>query len=372
MEKKGVADMKLYLKKAGAAVLAGVLCIGLFGGCASSGKPSQDDSENTSESVPDTFKPSEFAIASQDQYEEPYMGLRFTLPKSLTERMDSREVAMLSEAQDSEDGSSVVYYFFSWNMMTKEQLEAEVPNKGNGFYEWGDSLERIGTLGVYHIDQAGNLDKLTKCKEHKEIGKSEDGTYVYYLSTNPDADQALAESVSQIEAEITEMTPLTEENQAAEGGSLGAFSIQDIAGEAYTEEMFQDYELTMVNVFTTWCTPCINEIPDLQKLYEEMKGQGVQIVGVVLDAMDSDGSQNEEAVQKAKLLAERTGAAYPFLIPDGNCFNGRLDGIEAVPETFFVDKNGSIVGKTYSGSHSLEDWRTIVQEQQDSLKGENP
>ena len=70
---------------------------------------------------------------------------------------------------------------------------------------------------------------------------------------------------------------------------------------------------------------------------------------------------NEEIVEKAKLLAEKTGATYPFLIPDEGYLNGRLIGIEAVPETFFVDKEGNIVGETYSGSHTLEDWKNIVE-----------
>lgn len=143
-----------------------------------------------------------------------------------------------------------------------------------------------------------------------------------------------------------------------------AFSMQDIEGNTYTQEMFADYDLTMVNVFTTWCTPCINEIPDLQKLQENMKDQNVQVVGIVLDGIGSDGKADKEAVEKAKLLAERTGASYPFLIPDSGYMNGRLANIEAVPETFFVDKNGNIVGNAYSGSRSLEDWTSIVEKVQ--------
>ncbi len=142
--------------------------------------------------------------------------------------------------------------------------------------------------------------------------------------------------------------------------SVGEFSMQDIEGETYTQEMFADHDLTMVNVFTTWCTPCVNEIPDLQTLWENQKEQGVNVVGIVLDSIDSNGAADQEIIEKAKVLAERTGAAYPFLIPDQSYLNGRLSGINAVPETFFVDKDGNIVGETYSGSRSLEDWETIV------------
>lgn len=150
----------------------------------------------------------------------------------------------------------------------------------------------------------------------------------------------------------------------AENSDTGlTFSMEDIEGETYTQEMFADYDLTMVNVFTTWCTPCINEIPDLEKLRNEMADQGVNVVGIVLDAIDYFGSTDEDAVEKAKLLAEQTGVTYPFLIPDENYLNGRLLGIQAVPETFFVDKEGNIVGNAYTGSRSLDSWKAVVEEE---------
>lgn len=77
-------------------------------------------------------------------------------------------------------------------------------------------------------------------------------------------------------------------------------------------------------------------------------------------------------MEKARLLAERTGATYPFLIPDADGLNGRLNGIEAVPETFFVDQNGNLTGESYLGSHSLEDWQEIVEKELARSKGEQP
>ncbi len=139
--------------------------------------------------------------------------------------------------------------------------------------------------------------------------------------------------------------------------------MEDMEGNTYTQDMFSDYSLTMVNVFTTWCTPCINEIPDLEKLRNEMADQGVNVVGIALDAIDATGSADGEAVEKAKLLAEQTGVTYPFLIPDAGYLNGRLMGINAVPETFFVDKDGNIVGETYTGSRSLDEWKSVVEQE---------
>ncbi|MCQ6468509.1 hypothetical protein NPN14_25115, partial [Vibrio parahaemolyticus] len=84
-----------------------------------------------------------------------------------------------------------------------------------------------------------------------------------------------------------------------------------------------------------------------------MKEKGVGVVGVVLDTVSDDAKQNEDTVKKAGVLQEKTKASYPFLVPDSTMMNGRLNGISAFPETFFVDKEGNIVGETYSGSHTL-------------------
>ncbi len=172
---------------------------------------------------------------------------------------------------------------------------------------------------------------------------------------------------SDMAAENPADASVAEDTQAgaepAGGESLGEFSMEDMEGNTYTQDMFSDYSLTMVNVFTTWCTPCINEIPDLEKLRNEMADQGVNVVGIALDAIDATGSADGEAVEKAKLLAEQTGVTYPFLIPDAGYLNGRLMGINAVPETFFVDKDGNIVGETYTGSRSLDEWKSVVEQE---------
>lgn len=175
----------------------------------------------------------------------------------------------------------------------------------------------------------------------------------------PEGGQAVQEADTDAESGRTEDT---EPGQGqADGDVIGEFSMEDIQGEAYTQEMFAEYKLTMVNVFTTWCGPCVREIPDLEKLNNEMSDQGVQVVGIVLDAIGSSGSTDPEAVEKAGLLAEQLEVTYPFLIPDQGYLGGRLLGIQAVPTTFFVDQEGRILGEAYQGSRSLEDWKSIVE-----------
>lgn len=322
--------------------------------------------------VKKTVKAADINMKVQDSYDFPFLGLKAVLPEELKKQIENSDMLMITEEEWNDDSTGFKYAFFHWNKLTEEQKNEDVNLLGTGYEDWLKSIERVGTLGVYSKDVIDDLDSITGCNEHKELGTSEDGNYKYYLSINKDAESDLTDEIEKIETTITEMTafdpnksvfdmPAENANPAAE--NVGAFETTDIDGNAYTEKVFSDYDLTLVNIFTTWCSPCVKEIPELQELYKEMKDKGVGVAGVVLDTTDEKGNQDEEAVKKAGILQEKTKAEYPFLIPDTTMMNGRLQGISAFPETFFVDKDGNIVGDTYTGSHTLDEWKEIVEKE---------
>ena len=327
----------------------------------------------SSDLVAGTFKPSETTVPAQESYEYPFLGLTMKLPKELLKQIKAQTIAMISNEGWNENGDVIKYAYLSWNEMTEEQKEEEVDKLGTAYEDWCNSLGKIGVIGVYDEDSQKKLDEITGCTEHKEIGSSSDGKYKYYLSTNKDAEESLKKEVEEIDVTLTEMTPPQQlsafdqpqdtSSNAEDSTTVGKFETKGIDGKDYTEKVFSDYDLTLVNIFTTWCSPCVNEIPELEKLYEEMKEKGVGVVGVVLDTVGDDGKQDEETVKKAGVLQDKTKASYPFLIPDSTMMNGRLNGISAFPETFFVDKDGNIVGETYTGSHTLDEWKEIVEKE---------
>ena len=51
------------------------------------------------------------------------------------------------------------------------------------------------------------------------------------------------------------------------------FSAQIVNGDAVGSSIFKDYQLTMINIWGTLCKPCINEMPDLEALYQEMQAE---------------------------------------------------------------------------------------------------
>ena len=164
----------------------------------------------------------------------------------------------------------------------------------------------------------------------------------------------------------------TGQQQSGDGvSSVGDFITQDVNGETITQDIFKEHDLTMVNVFTTWCSPCVAEMPDLEKLSQQVGDRNVAVVGIVMDVLDEKGKIMDENLEQAQLLVQKTGVTYPIILPDSTYLNGRLTSIEAFPETFFVDKNGNIVGETYSGSGSLEDWLDVVEQELANLEADS-
>lgn len=328
----------------------------------------------------ETFKPADYSIKAKKEYVYEYLGLKFKLSDQIRKDMDEKNIAMLDDQSPMDQ--DLTYAMVTFSKLTEDQKNAEVGKMGDGYEKWQAGLERVGSLGMFKkgMDEE-ELTKITKCDDHKKIGSSKDGEYDYYLSVKKDA-KDFAEEFSKTEVEMIEKKDRPEngfvlgeksdlENTEAfnseAGGDLGNLSTKDINGKEFGKKDFENYDLTMVNVFATWCTACVKEIPDLATLQKEMKDKGVNVVGVVTDTVDQDG-ENKEALEKAKLIQSKTKAGYPFLMPDKTNFNGRLNGIQALPETFFVDKNGKIVGETYSGSHNLKDWEKIVEKELAKVK----
>jgi peroxiredoxin len=94
-------------------------------------------------------------------------------------------------------------------------------------------------------------------------------------------------------------------------------------------------KVVLVNVWATWCPPCVDEMPSLQTLYQAFKDENFEILAVSID------SAGLEAVapfmQKHKLT-------FPALVTSQTTMES-IYKITGVPETFVVDKNGLLVKK---------------------------
>lgn len=320
------------------------------------------------------FRPVDCGLQAMDVYEFPFTGMTFTLPQSLLDKLDSREIFAMP-VEDYMDESTIRYATLRFSTTSEAQRSQE--GMSVDFFAWEESLGRLGALGVYHRDAVAEIDTITGCDSHTRLGESEDGIFQYYLSISSEADDALAAELQQVNVTITDMAALnlndghTAFSEARVGNvqNVGQFATEDVFGKAVTQEIFQQNDLTLVNAFTTWCSPCVQEMPELEKLRQAYAEKGVKlgVVAMVLDVKTAYGI-DEGALERAQLLYKASKAQFPFVIPDDAQLNGRLAGIEAVPESFFVDGNGNIVGETYVGARNLAAWTEIVEAELASLE----
>jgi cytochrome c biogenesis protein CcmG/thiol:disulfide interchange protein DsbE len=131
------------------------------------------------------------------------------------------------------------------------------------------------------------------------------------------------------------------------------------AGEAPPAPVFQleqldaDTEVSLaslrgkavvLNFWASWCLPCKDEAPDLEAAWRRWRDQDVVVVGINLQDFDTD----------AQRFVDRYGATYPVLRDKNGWTWGRY-GLLGLPETWFVNTEGKLVGEIFEGPVSAAD-----------------
>lgn len=147
---------------------------------------------------------------------------------------------------------------------------------------------------------------------------------------------------------------------AQKAGKKISFDSVDLKGNTVTDVIFQENKITMLNIWGTFCPPCIREMPDLAKLNEVNKSKGVRVVGIPIDIIDEMGNISPKERAAADEIINATGAHYTHLVPNYGMFSTFLRNIQAVPATIFVDSRGNQVGQMYLGARSQQDWQKII------------
>ena len=167
---------------------------------------------------------------------------------------------------------------------------------------------------------------------------------------------------------VAENIKVPEESlDGVEHGSFSKFTAVDLEGNKVTEDIFKGKKVTMINIWATFCRPCINEMPDLNTLHQEYADKGFQVVGLLCDVSYLNDGYEPSLYQSALDIVEMTGVTYTNLLPSKSLDMIKLSEVYSVPETIFVDENGNIIGESYVGSRNLENWKTIVDSVFDSI-----
>ena len=237
----------------------------------------------------------------------------------------------------SEKGSNV----------TETQAQAQsAEDTGAGNAELNKLYEKENAIIAKHQELwntvFNNIDK----DKAADAGEQNYGTF---LETQLDKD---IEEIKKIEDQVTELTAqMGTENSGAQSANaetsvFPSFQAKDLDGNKVDSSIFSQNAVTVVNFWFNGCTPCVEELPALNKLNEELKAKGGQVIGVNTDSLDG----NKEGIAEAKSILKKQGADYTNLSLDSDSEAGKYaTNIMAFPTTVLVDRNGNIVGDPIMG-----------------------
>lgn len=116
----------------------------------------------------------------------------------------------------------------------------------------------------------------------------------------------------------------------APAGLAPDFTLRTIDGQNLRLQE-QRGQVVLVNFWATWCGPCRQEMPHLNRLYEKYRASGFQLLGVNVD----------EDPRSAAALATKLGVKFPVL-PDGDKKVSKLYDLSAMPQTVLIDRDGRV------------------------------
>ena len=144
------------------------------------------------------------------------------------------------------------------------------------------------------------------------------------------------------------------------GTEFGGFAAMDLNGNEISDAIFADKDLTVVNVWGTYCDPCKAEMPDLAEWNRQLP-DNVQIIGMVVDVPEAD----RDMINVARKICKKTGVTYANILTNDSV-EKVLSDVEAIPTTFFLDSEGKSVCTPVVGN-DVEAYKKNVEEYLDKL-----
>ena len=140
------------------------------------------------------------------------------------------------------------------------------------------------------------------------------------------------------------------------GSRAPNFVARDLDGNRVSLEDLRG-QVVFLNIWATWCPPCVEEMPSMQRLYEQLGPEGLRIVGVSIDAAPGSADAAGRPGGNIRAFAEEYGLTFDIWHdPSGEI--QRIYQTTGVPESFVIDRNGIIVRKVI-GSTEWDSTATV-------------
>lgn len=209
-----------------------------------------------------------------------------------------------------------------------------------------------------------DLEKITGYPNNEVLGEKDN--YIYYLSYANKDEIAKTIKAEEKEEYLSLMNSIDEAKKSFKiipvvdelaglksEKAFPKFEMQNVEGKKITQSIFGDAKVTMINIWATTCGPCIQEMPELQSLYQDYQSKGLNVVGIVADG--------EENLEDLKVILEKKGVKFTNLLANDSIKDYMLK-ITGTPTTVFVDKEGNFMGDPILGSRSKVEYEKVIKE----------
>lgn len=312
------------------------------------------------------------AVSEEDKIECPEAGLVFQIPEEYREK--GIEVEGPFEDYEGNICVSVSWYykpvtdklFADIMSLSQESLTEKVLVE---FYEkMGTHSKALMNITLIEeqkfknaIDSGKDISELSYWNPVEKLGENDGYVYLVSIPENNTTGmeqeekelykecsaymQTVKKTISFIKTTIKEGFPT----------QMPAFTTKDLDGNTVTESIFTEKDLNVVNIWGTFCNPCIEEMPELGEWAKNMP-DNVQLIGLVSDISDENDTKHYDL---AVTIMERANADFLQIIANDD-FNSIMKWVTGVPTTIFVDKEGNIVGKIVGAD--VEGYKSFVEE----------
>ncbi len=130
-------------------------------------------------------------------------------------------------------------------------------------------------------------------------------------------------------------------NGSLPGQVAADFTLTDMSGKQVSLSQFKG-KVVLLNFWGTFCPPCREEMPSMERLYNNFRDKGFVILAVNIEV---DGRQ------KVSKFLQQNPYTFPILLDDKNVAAQQY-GVFRFPESFLIDRNGNVVEKIIGG----RDW----------------
>jgi conserved domain protein len=299
------------------------------------------------------------------------IGFKVHMPQEISNKKDNISVRTIG---DEEDESSPIYKGYLYRYVsdsTNKDYDAIVADETLTDDEKRQKIREeviprakdifaLVTLRTSLISDENPITKVLNTEDVTVLRKTDKYTQVVAFDEGTDLAKLTDDEKAQYQNLIAVAKKITEgakvANPLPRKASLQSiqgltFKTSDLNGNVVTQDIFKKADVTMVNIWATWCPPCKAELPDIGKLEKVYREKGCAVVAICSDVTDEDDSALEEAKEIIK------DSECDFVVLKKNAsLDAIYNNIQAYPTTLFFDRDGNVIGNIIIGGRSEEDF----------------